>query len=444
MFKLEHLFSFNNYKALLLDMAKGKINIPERDEWLEHVDTLELEKVFAELAGVMWNKRREVIYPQELIIIPRFPFSKRPLIPGWSIFQNKDVTDPVVVDLKDKASKLGTLINAGFILRNFVLIDIDLNTRDKSIIREVEKVSDIKTKRGYHILMYTPKYEVCEFSFKNSKGFKIVVNAEHGKAELMSGKGFLGSYPPQARFLDFSDGKINVKRYKEISAKARITFASADLTTLEATPKDIEERINEILQILGVKDKVAVKALEKQPNDITSTNVPDVCPGVISRFNRVPLTAIGRLSFTEFKSILSSVKEKLPICVRNSLFSNIKKGYRYFHLRFLLAIIPFFVALNKETIKEFIEDFASRTNSKRSEVREWVYHTKYFTARVYMNNYEVIVPSKLGVPSESWSTFESLAYCDSCILRDQCLKLNSKQRRKLIVNYLAEMLAQAV
>jgi len=134
------------------------------------------------------------------------------------------------------------------------------------------------------------------------------------------------------------------------------------------------------------------------------------------------------------------VEGKIPTCIKNSLFGNIRKGYRYFHLRFLLAILPFFITLDKIGIKELVKDFAMRTDSKRSEVREWTYYTKYFTARVYMNDQEAVAPSKLGVPSESWSTFETLRYCDTCTLKDQCLKLSLKQRRKLLVDYLAEIL----
>lgn len=439
---LEQLFDFSNYKALLHDIARGVVDIPEREEWIKHIGVAELEKVFAELAYIMWNKHREVIYPQEMIIIPRYPFSKKPLLPTWANLQNKDASDPEIAVLKDRASKLGTLINAGFILKNFVLIDIDLDIRDESATEEVEKICDIKTNRGYHILIYSPKYEAYEFSFKNSKGFKIVIKTEHGKIELISGKGYLGSYPPQARFLDFTGGKVNVRRYKEVSTEAKIAFASADLTPLEVTPQDVEERINKVLHILGVKDRVTVKALEKQSNEVISIDIVDAGPGVTSRFNKAPLPILGRLSFAEFKSLLSSVdvEGKIPTCIKNSLFGNIRKGYRYFHLRFLLAILPFFITLDKIGIKELVKDFAMRTDSKRSEVREWTYYTKYFTARVYMNDQEAVAPSKLGVPSESWSTFETLRYCDTCTLKDQCLKLSLKQRRKLLVDYLAEIL----
>jgi len=446
MYSLEDLFSRENYKKLILDIARGKTPVNEYGEWIEHVDRKTLERAMMTIENILWKNHREMIYPLELIVVPRYPFSKTPLI-SWSILQDRDSTDPEVVRIKDKTGKLGNLINAGFILKHFVLIDIDLERNVESSIRgELEKVTDVRTKRGYHIIRYLPRYEACLFESDNVKGEKIVIKTDYGQLELLSGKSYLGSYPPQARYLDFSNGKVNVHRYREISNIAKIAFSSADLTTLESTPRDVEETINTVLGLLGIKKSIKVHPLEKQESERTSTVDPtDSKSGskTTSRFNVRPLPILGRLRYSELKSVLEKYKDRLPTCLRQALFGRIERGHRYFHLRFLVAILPFFISLDEENLNEFIKDFSIRTDSKRSDVRKWYYDVKYFTGRITVEEKELTIASRLGIPAETWSDFETLGYCNTCNFKDFCLSRSSKERRKLIVSTVADILESA-
>ncbi len=427
---LEELLNQEKYLQFLRDIGLGKYGVTEREEWLQWFrgNKEELSKILVYIGKVLIKRHYTVLYPIEMIVVPRYPFTKVPIV-RWSLLQTKSYQDYEVNKIKEICSKLGNLINCGFLLRHFVLIDID----KKDEIGK--KYGDIETKRGYHIIRYIPDFPAVEFKLVNIRGCKIKIR----HIEIMSGSSFLGSHPLQSRYLEFVNGKVNVRSYKIISKECEYAFRSADLTPLKSNIEEVKEIIINILKEYGWEgyvNQIKIKGLEKEE---ISKEVPVVNPRE-SKFNQEALPTLGVLSYKELKEMLEKNINKLPTCVKNALFGSPSKGTRYFHLRLLLGIIPYFVLLDDDNRKDLVIDFAERTNSKRSEIREWAYHSKYFTGRAEVDGEKISTVSKYGIPVEAWSTFETLGYCHSCPLRETCLKINSSQRRKLIVRYIEDLL----
>ncbi len=434
--KLEELLNNKRYIQFLKDIAGGKYFVKEIEDLKEelNLDSKRLEKVLTVIGKRLLQKHYTVLYPVEMIVIPRYPFSKRPLI-EWKPLQMKDYGDAGVTKIKEITGRLGNLINCGFLLRNFVLIDVD----SSNIPAKVE--FDIKTRRGYHKLFYIPKYKIVEFTLDNVRGVHIKIKCNDVEIELMSGSGQLGSHPLQSRYLEISNGKVNVRSYKILSKRAEYSFRSADLTPLESSIDDVRAFLEELLRKLGCEEKLRQLELVPKEEEEISTDITNVNPRE-SRFNVNRLTIVGGLSYGEFKKILEPKQSLLPVCFKKALYDNIDKGHRYFHLRLLVAILPYFVALDEKNIEELVSDFAERTNSTRGEIREWVYHSKYFTGKMKLDEKELHVPSKLGVPSEAWSDFRELGYCSVFPFRESCSRLEGSKRRRLIVEYIENLMGR--
>lgn len=435
---LERLLNKENYLNFMERLGKGEIEVPDFLDLQKEVGLSpeRFGKVMRYIGKVLWDNHKTVIYPLEMIVIPRFPFTKIPMI-KWGSFKEKKIGDYEVEKIKDISSNLGNLINSGFLLRNFVLIDIDTNNLPKRV--EV----DTKSKRGYHKLFYLPEFDSLLFSLGSEIGSKVVLNCNKVRIEVMSGSNYLGSYPPQSRFLYIENGKINVGIYQILSRDLKITIESTDLSLLKSRVNDVKEYIDSLLKEFGCDNlckTLSLKPIEKEPKNF---DLPNVNPKK-SKFNEHSFFVIPSFSYKEFKELMIKEKENLPYCLRQSLFSEIKKGHRYFHLRFLIGILPFFVYFNKENVKEIIKDFGERTKSKQSEIRQWLYHFKYFSGEGQIDGKELRLPSLYGVPEETWSDFQSLKYCETCLLRKSCLEKKGKEKRNLIVNFLYHLIERKI
>ena len=434
---LKQLLNPSKYIQFLYDIVDGKYPVNEALEWIDwfNGNRDELKKVLATIAKILFKKHYTVLYPIEMIVVPRYPFTKQPMV-GWKELQGKDFGDQKVNELKEACSKLGNLINVGFLLRNFVLVDIDSKDIGKSI--EV----DIETRRGYHKIFYIDGFPAVKMKLGKNVGFKLSINCLGVKVDIISGSSFLGSHPLQSRYLEYKDEKINVRSYKIVSKDADIAFRSADLTLLKATVDDVKDYISRLMKALGCEGyckQIELQGVEKEEE---VKELPDVNPK-LSRFNVNPVKVLPSFDYKEFKDMLKDKLSILPTCLRIALFGTIEKGHRWFHLRLLTAVLPFFVSMDKLNIEAMVNDFASRTNSTRSDVRKWLYDIKYFTGRLILDNQEIIVPSKLGVPAEAWSDFETLGYCDNCPLAPSCRRLKGSMKRRLIVAYIAKILGES-
>jgi len=83
MHNLEQLLIRDNYIRLIQDIVKGRAYVDEYDDWLKHVDRKTLEQALTTIADILWKQHSDIVYPQEIIVVPRYPFSKTPMI-TWS------------------------------------------------------------------------------------------------------------------------------------------------------------------------------------------------------------------------------------------------------------------------------------------------------------------------------------------------------------------------
>lgn len=419
-----------NYMKLWKRILRGSIDVPEVQDEIAKLKAPQevVEKTIMKLAKYLYDNRKPVIYPLELKIVPRYPLSKRPLLP-WQGLQSLEPTSPEVVTIKEVASQIGTAINAGFILEHFVLVDIDAK------IVELRKYADVETRRGYHILFYVKDYPAMVFKNGNDYGSKIVIKCNNISIELMSGRRFLGSYPPQSRYLDTSNGKLNVRRYKVLSNRLFYAVSSTDLEPISATPDEVIDYVRNLLRILGC-DKEAkelvLKGLEEEPEPTLISTSPGNPPGK----ETYSTTAIGSLELEDFLSILNKKKRLLPVCVRQAFLGRIEHGYRFYHLRLVTRILPRYVVVREDTIRRFLEDWAKRTDSTSSDLRRAYYNMRYFMGKTKLGDETIYTVPTTGVPEESFSAFEELGYCNVCPLRYKCSGKSPKQRTKIIEEYM--------
>ena len=433
---LDHLLNIKNYLEFFKELAYGN---PPLEEWENAFRALEKDReTFArtmiKIARILYKKHYTVLYPLEMIVVPRYPFTKVPMV-KWLDLKRKDYSDPTVVEIKDVAGRLGNLINAGFILRNFVLIDMD--TYDESLCKEF----DVKTRRGCHKLFYIPNYQAVAIGFGEKETTKYRFKAGEIEFEFMSGNNYLGSHPLQSRYIEVASGKINIRSYKFLSREAEIAFRSADLTPIKANIHDVREFLCFLFKETGRPgycNSMILKPMEREEISVSADTVQ--IPR--NRFQSVSIPVLGTLRYSEFKEILYERLSALPVCIEKALFEPIPRGHRWFHLRLLLAVVPFFVFLNTTELEEMIADFAARTASTGGEIRKWMYDAKYFTGKLNFGEREINVPSALGVPEEAWKDFRALGYCDTCGYREQCLYKESRERRKLIINVLNTLIME--
>jgi len=434
---LEQLLDSKIYISFLKNLVNLQHTVPEVSDWLSwyNNDKDRLAEILEKIAKILLDKHYEVVYPIEMIIVPAFPFSKRPMI-SWSTLQNKSFDDYEVNQIKYYCSKLGNLINTLFICKNFVVIDIDAK------VEKIRNLADVETRRGFHIIRYIPNYEAIEFNLGNIQGTKIVLTRDNIQLDIRSGKSFIVMYPLQARYLEFSNGLINVRSYKILSKEAFYAFKSGDITPLKATIDEVRELIQEVLERLGFDEeakKIQLRPIERQ--EVTQLHDSEKgVPRKLSRYNVNFYHKIPTLRFDEFKRFVEEKKDILPVCLVKSLLENIPKGVRFFHGQFLRAILPHFVYIDDEELKKILDDWISRVGVRPSDYTRSKYLWHYFTGKLKIDDVEVKAPPFMRIPSETWTTFQTMGYCDKCPLRLSCLTLDEKGRKRLIVEYVEKIL----
>jgi len=414
-------------------MAQGRIVVEEIEDLLEYVggDRTKLERILVGLVNKLHQINKPVIYPIETIVVPRFPFSKRPMV-KWEQLKQKDYKDPEVNRIKDASSRLGFLINSGFIGRHFVLIDIDGNVDPNGLDL------DVRTRRGYHKLFFLPKYPSLEFKVGGNPSTKYKVKCGDVAIELISGSNYLVSNPLQSRYISVENGKFNVRKYQIISKRAEHAFSSADLTPLQADISEIQEYLCRLFKELncgGYCQQLELKPLEKEEITLSIDNKDPKS----SRFNSNPLPVIGTLSYEEFKNLLANKLTLIPVCLRRGLFESLNEGERYCLARLLVAIVPFLVRLDEENLEAMAKDFAERSGFRKVRMYYW----KYFAGAIQIDESLIRTPSKFGIPEECWVFFETSGYCNSCPLQESCKNRSGSEKRRLIVSYIEELLGSA-
>lgn len=443
---LYQLLNPKNYISFIRSLPFQEDKIPDVSDWLQWYgnDKEKLSSILEKITYILMEKHYEVLYPIEMIVIPRYPFTKIPMI-AWGKFQTVSFEDYEVNKLKYVCSRLGNLINASFITRNFIVIDIDCKSR------EVRNLADIETRRGFHIIRFLPNYECVEIRYNTTSGevvgFKVSIVKDDIHIDIYSGKNYLESHPLQSRYLEYINGTINVRSYKIISEIAYNSFKTADITPLIAKPSDVEDIIKHLLKVFGLEkeaNSLKIIPLEKQPViDNKITNGVGI-PKKTSSYNIYYYSKVSSLNYSEFKKIVEKYKHLFPTCLVKSLFDNIPKGLRFFHGQFLRALLPHFVYINEEGLKEILNDWYSRCCKTKSDLTKAKYLWLYYTGKLNIESEIIRVASFLKIPEETWSTFQSLGYCNSCILKETCLKQDLKNRKKFIINYITHTLENLI
>jgi len=426
------------YLKFLFNIGIGKINVKEYEEWLNSwkKDKESFAEALVNVGKVLLSKHQTLLYPLELIIVPRFPFSKQPLV-KWNKFQIEDSTNKEIAKIKEIAGLLGNLINSGFILKNFILMDVDTN------LNQYENDFDIKTRRGYHKLFYIPNVLGVEINIEKdeNKDFlsKIKLQQNNINIEIMSGPLYLGSHPLQSRYLVIENNKINVLKYKILNKETDYAFKSADLSIIQYKTEEAIEQIKNFLNKIGLEDYAKNLKWKEITKDKIEVIVKE-STGKQSRFNENHTFTIGGLNYYELKELLQKNNNSLPSCIKKALFEPIKEGEVYRIGRLLAATIPFLVFLNKENLESLAKDFAERSGFKNAKLYYW----NYFTGKIKIEETEVNNPSKLGVAKECWEIFKQTNLCETCPLRDSCLKLNEGSKRSFIVDYLTNIIEKTI
>jgi len=435
---LNRLLNKEEYLKLLYGLGSGKIPVIEYSDWLKAwgKDSESLGKALVAVGRALLANQQTILYPLQLIVVPRYPFSKEPMI-QWRSLQLKDPNDIEVTRLKEICGRLANLINVGFILRGFILVDIDGG------IGQYSNDLDIKTRRGFHKIFYIDNVPGIEITFSgvDAKNYtpKWKLQVGNINIEIMSGPFYLGSHPLQSRYLEISNGKINVLRYKCISKECEYAFRSADLSTITYKTSEAIDWIRGFLNKLGLENYSKNLKYRELTVDRVNMIVKDTTPRN-SRFNENHSYTMGGLDYTEFKDILAKQAGLIPNCIKRALYEQLVEGERYCLGRLLAAVTPFFIYVVKGNLENMAKDFAERSGFKDAKTYYW----KYFMGTLKIGDEEVGNPSLLGVPKECWEFFKEAGYCETCPLYESCSKLNSGQKRQLIVDHITGVIERAL
>jgi len=377
------------------------------------------------IGEVLRRKHREVIVPQEMIIVPRVPFTKKTAVP-WGWLQDLNQKDKekmeVYMEMKYKTQKAGNLINCGFLLKNFTLVDIDLIREDSSKRKVLEERMDVRTRRGYHKIFYHPQAIATATIWGKDALLRRLINLEKSlglKIEIMSGVGFLGSYPEMSRYLDVGKG-IKIKKYNVLSRELKAVTEVGDLTQITVEkPEEIKNFITDLLGELGggsiaknIESNLKVefiKDYEEVKEQIKTTS---------RELGRTPSVGkYGLLSYRDFIVILEKRKSKLPPCVRIGLLEGADEGFRYAFARHVCTIVPAFVCLDEKSLKELIKDIAKKYGFRRPKDYYW----KFYTGFVKMWGSEIRTLGKPYLEREVYDIVYQKAGCDSCPYRHECI-----------------------
>jgi len=422
----------------------------EIEEILSLIEEHKLSKEFVanellEICKCISKHYRRFAYPIQIIPIPAYKFTKRPMI-SWEEFQDVDPEDRKAIQLRYVCSLLGQFINVLFPLRNFVHIDVDFQTPEqKELIKSrfsdgFQDFFDVETRRGFHKFFYTPEYYAVGFAWRihvykedgtveeklTDYSFWLTIHLPDSKAKLdiRSSPKFLAVFPEQSHYLIFDGKELFARKYRCISGDCAKFSMVADVTPLQAKLEDIKNFIVKTVARLypsfveKVKKDLVLKGFTKEEFYEIWNRVQEKIPSKKKGIENIEyITVIGNLSYSQFKHLLRRFKEKLPNCVRKTFLEKVPKGYCYGLARLACTIIPWFVHIDSKELIKIAQDFAERFESFK---KPRTYYWNYFMFSLPPKEDKVGYPSIYGIDSTTFQLFKDFVECDKCEYRNEC------------------------
>ena len=439
--KLEQLASDED---LIDDLYEKSVKLLKEDyPYLSKLIDKEIDILFKSLKKV----RRNVGFALEVIPIPFYKFTKRPLI-KWSDVQKLDSNNIQTLKLRHVCSRLGNLLNYAYVLHNFVVIDIDIvypkveklsdyikirkfiQEKKREILEKCGNIFDIETRRGFQKIFYLKNGYALATLYKRSDSKAIVfwtnINLPESfcKLEIRTGGRFLAIYPEASHYLDVENGKLVAKKWKVISNSARQFVYANIVDTLEASVDEIRDFILKVLECLDINvykslSKVLeFKAVNKEEyfNYIEKFKLPEKN----NNSKNINYT-IATLDFKEFISILRRIKNKLPNCVYKIFFEGVKSGYCYFMGRLLCTFLFKLVKPTVENVEEVSNYFVDLFESFK---KPRTYYYYYYCFSLCPNLYNIGYPTTFNIGQDVYEVVREYSKCDECKYRDVCYLYN--------------------
>jgi len=443
---LESLLKPDSYINFIRTLHRLRHRVPEYQDIVDNLggDVSKVERVLEEIAKKLLQKHSPVLYPQQVSPIPIFPFSKIPMC-EWTPIQTGSLDPKLAVRLKYLCSRLGNLINVAFPLRGFILIDVDEK------VSSIRKIADVETRRGFHIIRYVPNCEGVkldvEFRIDNETRSISSMFIRIGNVDYKSSQLYYAMYPLQARYIEVSRTpsgvNVSVKSYKLISDIAFFAFRSGDIEPIIASPSEVAELFKTVIELANPRVKIVkveAKPIEKIELNVQVLGEGSGTPKKESFYNRNVKIMCGSMTYKEFKEKLQQHINLLPTCVRKTMFEVIPDGYKFFHGCFMRFLVPVFVTLDRDNLREVIEDWVERNAKRKSDITRVKYYWLYFTGKLDLFGSEVRTPVYSRFIRDAFEAFAGLGYCNSCVLREMCVGKNPGERLKIIVEYLRRTL----
>ncbi|RLF40267.1 MAG: hypothetical protein DRN12_05755 [Thermoplasmata archaeon] len=444
-----------NPEEYIVKEFRSKKRAKDFDEIIEKygLDEEKVEEDLREMMRILKKKNITFTYPLELIVIPAYKFTKKPLI-RWEELQEKLPNDREVIHYRYICGKLGYLINTLFLLRNFVVIDLDFNSiEDKEKYKKnVFKMFDVETKRGFHKYFYFDQYVAVGFKYKGIKKLNfwttIHIPEINAKIDVRSSPRLLVIYPEQSHYIIFEDNILKAKKYRCISHECRCMIFSSDIYLLKSSVDSIKDFIISLIKMFNENLAKSIENnLELKPLEIDeyrqvlshvqeSSNVKDDYNSVI------PIT--GNLTYNEFKNILQMIHNRLPPCIKVAFLENVKTGYCYAFARLSCTIIPFFVHVDDNELEKIAEDFHKRYESFRSPKK---YYWNYFMFSIKPDGNLEGYPTRFGISDDVYLQIHQYVNCNNCEYNDQCIyfrrnflgKENGLKPRNILFNLIKKI-----
>lgn len=415
--------SFTDYIPLVkrgIELFVERMSVEERERFREVIPKLTSEATVRTVAKGLWDRWGEVIYPVTLKPVPRYPLSKVPII-EWSELQELDWSSEYVAEVKYICSKLGTLINCGFVLDRWTLIDVEVTDPELRAKLRTSGLFDVETRRGFHKYFHHPDYIAVALRWgSGGEDAKLVLDLETSgiRIEVKSGWKYLGTYPPQSTYIQLSVNggrpKVCVHRYDVLSKEMRIMVESGDTDLLVIKRvDDVVDFLVRLLEVIG-RDDVA-KNLEKnvKARFLDADQYRSLKPKLPTGDRDCPVCVFGSLTYSEFKRLLSQCIEYLPPCIVKTFLEKVPYGYRYAACRLACVVAPALCHLDDSNFREMMEDFADRCNF--AGVREYYWY--YFTGE---GPFGTRVATATKLDEAAYNLLRDLAKCDKCPYREEC------------------------
>ena len=423
-------------------------------EFQDLIDGFKLDKEFVRnelltICKIMIKKYRRFAYPLEIIPIPCYKFTKRPLI-KWEEVQDLDPNDRKAIELRYVCSILGNYINVLIPLRHMVHIDLDFESvEQKERIKnkfedQFQEFFDVETRRGFHKFFYIPDYYAVGFAWKiyvkkpddtveeklsQWKFWQTIHLPSVGaKLDIRSSPKFLAIYPEQSHYLIYDGKELRAFKYRCISGDCAKFVLVADISSIKASVEEVKDFILKVIKRLEpnlyekVRKDLVLKGFTKEEFEDVYKQIQHTKPKKFDSLEEVEyIPIIGNLSYKQFKQVLDAIKFKLPRCVQITFFEKIPKGFCYAFARLACTIIPFFVHVDRKELEEIVIDFYERAESFKTPK---TYYWEYFMFGIPPEADKIGFPSPYGIGCEVFEIIKEHARCDECSWNYQCYYYN--------------------